>query len=88
MALDFPRGWQIARAAPAEAHHKMCSFAQSDGALLCDIACPVIADNAEFRCPALHVKDGAVSAASTVLGYGACTCPAGVSGIRKDSADG
>lgn len=60
MPLDFPRAWQVARAAPAGAHHPKCSFAQTGGALLCDLACPVIADNTEFTCPAMHGKDGKV----------------------------
>lgn len=60
MALDFPRAWQIARAAPADAHHPKCSFAQTGGAFLCDLGCPVIADNAEFKCPAMHGADGKV----------------------------
>jgi len=60
MALDFPRAWELARAAPAEAHHPQCSYVQSDGALLCDLACPVIADAPEYRCPAMHGAGGSV----------------------------
>ena len=60
MALDFPRAWQVARAAPLGAHHPECSFDQTSGALLCETGCPVIADNPEFLCPAMHGEDGLV----------------------------
>lgn len=58
MSLDFPRAWQIASAAPLEAHHPECSYVQTTGALLCDLACPVIADSPEFQCSVMHVRDG------------------------------
>lgn len=60
MALDFPRAWELARAAPAVAHHPQCSYAQTSGALLCDLECPVIADAPEYRCRAMHSAGGSV----------------------------
>lgn len=60
MAIDFPRAWELARAALGHIHHPRCSYRQSSGALLCDLACPAIADTPEFRCPALHGSGGKV----------------------------
>lgn len=59
MSLDFPRAWELARAAPSDAHHPECSYMQTDGALLCDIVCPVMTGSPEFQCPALHSHGGA-----------------------------
>ena len=72
MSLDFPRAWELARAAPMEAHHARCSYVQAGGAMLCDTGCPVIADAPEFACPALH---GAAGLAIRTDGEcGPCTC--------------
>ena len=60
MALDYPRAWQIARAAPLEAHHPQCSYVQFSGGFLCETGCPVLADHSEFLCPAMHGTDGKV----------------------------
>ena len=72
MSLDFPRAWELARAAAPEAHHPECSYMQSNGGLLCDLACPVIADAAEFQCGALHGKGGKV--VETNKPYARCSC--------------
>lgn len=60
MALDFPRAWELANLAPRDAHHPDCSYAQTGGALLCDVACPVIAEALEYICPAMHGAGGEV----------------------------
>ncbi len=36
--IDFPEAWRIARNAPLESHHEMCSFRTEGGCLLCDCA--------------------------------------------------
>jgi len=71
VALDFPRAWELARAAPAAAHHPECSYAQTNGALLCDLGCPVIADSPEFRCLAFHGAGGQIISESGPQ-YGKC----------------
>jgi hypothetical protein len=45
-AIDFPRAWEIARAAPMAEHDPRCSFRQCDGAMLCD--CPVLTAHPEY----------------------------------------
>lgn len=60
MALDYPRAWELARAAAPEAHDLDCSFTQTSGALLCDLSCPVIADSPEFLCAAMHGAGGSL----------------------------
>ena len=60
MSLDYPRAWELARAAAAGAHDPKCSYVQTNGALLCDLACPVISESLEFACEALHGKGGVV----------------------------
>lgn len=60
MALDFPRAWELARAAAATAHDLRCSYLQTSGALLCDTACPVIAHSTEFQCAAMHGVGGGI----------------------------
>lgn len=60
MSLNFPRAWELARAAPPAAHDPLCSYVQTSGALLCDLTCPVISESLEFACEALHGKGGAV----------------------------
>ena len=44
--MDFPRAWEIARAAPLDKHHERCSFRQTGGALLCD--CEVLTKHPEY----------------------------------------
>lgn len=34
--MDFPTAWTIAREAPPADHDPECSYAQTEGALLCD----------------------------------------------------
>jgi hypothetical protein len=72
MALCFQRAWELARAAAREAHHPQCSYVQTGGALLCDLACPVIDDAPEFRCPAFHGGGGAIL--NEGAPYGPCSC--------------
>lgn len=60
MALDYPRAWQVARAAPIEAHHPKCSYVQFSGGFLCETGCPVLADHPESQCVAMHSTDGTV----------------------------
>lgn len=44
--MYFPRAWEIARATPVESHLEMCSYRQTEGALLCD--CPVLTMHPEY----------------------------------------
>ena len=46
MCVDFPRGWQIARAVEPEYHHNECSFNVTRGGCLCD--CDVLLKHAEY----------------------------------------
>lgn len=46
MALDFPRAWQLARAAAITDHSPQCSFVVSDGGVLCD--CHVLYQHQEY----------------------------------------
>jgi hypothetical protein len=72
MALDFPRAWELARAAEPGAHHPQCSYLATEphGAFLCDEVCPVIADAPEFQCAAMHSRGGQVTL--TAPPYGPC----------------
>jgi len=45
MSVDFPRAWQIAREVPPDKHDPECSFAITDGAVLCD--CHVLMEHPE-----------------------------------------
>lgn len=72
MTLDFPRAWELARAAPLEAHDPECSYVQTDGALLCDLVCPVIANAPEYRCAALHSVGGKIPVMGRPSGW--CSC--------------
>lgn len=45
MSVDFPRAWQIAKSIPPSQHDPRCSFAQTDGAVLCD--CDVLMKHPE-----------------------------------------
>jgi len=71
VSLDFPRAWEIARAAPAGAHHPRCSYAQTGGALLCELGCPVLAGHPETGCAAMHGAGGIVVRAEPP-DYGPC----------------
>jgi hypothetical protein len=44
MGVDYPRGWEIARATPMARHGPACSY--RTGALLCD--CPVLTAHPEY----------------------------------------
>jgi hypothetical protein len=44
--IDYPRAWQIARAAPMDEHHPRCSYRQCSGGMLCD--CPVLTSHPEY----------------------------------------
>jgi hypothetical protein len=46
MSVDFPRAWQIARAARLAKHEFECSYLQSSGGLLCD--CKVLTRHPEY----------------------------------------
>ena len=56
MSIDFPRAWEIARAAPAEQHHQQCSFRQTSGAVLCD--CAVVNEHPEYLDDVLQTRGG------------------------------
>jgi hypothetical protein len=56
VSVDFPRAWEIARAAPAERHHPECSFRQTGGAILCD--CAVVNNHPETLADQLHTAGG------------------------------
>ncbi len=44
--MDFPRAWQIATEKPWKEHDRRCSFALSEGGLLCD--CEVLTRHPEY----------------------------------------
>jgi hypothetical protein len=44
--MDFPRAWEIAQAKPVAEHDPRCSYAQTDGGMLCD--CHVLTQHAEY----------------------------------------
>lgn len=58
MSVDFPRAWQIARAAPWVAHDPRCSFRDTHGCFLCD--CQVLTEHPEYQDDVLHGVDGTV----------------------------
>jgi len=58
MSIDFPRTWEIARAASMEQHHPECSFRQTRGAILCD--CAVINEHPEYLDDVLQTAGGVV----------------------------
>jgi hypothetical protein len=45
--MDFPAAWEIARSVNPEDHDALCSFAQTNGAILCD--CWVVTDHPEYE---------------------------------------
>jgi hypothetical protein len=69
VSIDFPRAWELARSTAPEDHHPECSYAVTGGAFVCDLICPVISENREFGCEAMHSRGGEVL-------HGTCTCPA------------
>jgi hypothetical protein len=56
MSIDFPRAWQIARAADWNEHDPTCSYRTERGALLCD--CHVITEHPEYLDDVLQGVDG------------------------------
>jgi hypothetical protein len=54
--MNFPRAWEIARAAPAGEHDPRCSYAQTSGALLCD--CHVVYKHPEYLDDVLQGSGG------------------------------
>ena len=44
--MDFPRAWEIVKETPVEQHNPECSYAQTNGALLCD--CEVLTQHPEY----------------------------------------
>lgn len=44
--MDFPTAWGIARATPATDHDPRCSYAQTNGFLLCD--CHVLTQHPQY----------------------------------------
>lgn len=44
--MDYPRAWKIAREVPPKKHNSKCSFAVSNGGILCD--CEVITNHPEY----------------------------------------
>jgi len=56
MSIDYPRAFEIARAAPMEAHHKDCSYRICRGGLLCD--CDVIYQHPEYLDDVLQTRGG------------------------------
>jgi hypothetical protein len=49
MSVDYPRGWQLARAVPFTLHDPACSYRQTTGAILCD--CEVVMGHEETLDP-------------------------------------
>ena len=47
--IDYPRAWEIARAAPMNEHDPRCSYRQCSGGMLCD--CPVLTMHPEYADP-------------------------------------
>lgn len=45
--IDFPTVWKIADAVPIEEHEPLCSYAQTNGAILCD--CKVITEHPDYE---------------------------------------
>jgi hypothetical protein len=56
MGMDFPRGWEVARAAPMADHDPKCSYRQHDGGFLCD--CLVLTEHPEYRSDVLYTRGG------------------------------
>jgi len=56
MSVDYPRAWEIARAAAMEKHHPLCSFRSTEGGVLCD--CDVIYDHPEYKDDVLQGASG------------------------------
>jgi hypothetical protein len=56
MSVDYPRAWEIARAAPLESHHSKCSFSVSKGGILCD--CDVVYRHPEYLDDVLQTSGG------------------------------
>lgn len=52
--MDYPRGWQITRESPMEAHHEKCSWRTHS--MLCD--CAVLTKHPEYLDDVLHGLDG------------------------------
>lgn len=44
--IDYPRAWEIARAAPINEHDPRCSYRQCGGGILCD--CLVLTGSPEY----------------------------------------
>lgn len=47
MSVDYPRAWEIARAAPFEKHHPKCSYRKTAGGFLCD--CAVLTEHLDYK---------------------------------------
>ena len=58
MSMDFPRGWEIARAVPFDQHDAQCSYRTEWGALLCD--CPVLTSHPEYADEVVHSRGGRI----------------------------
>lgn len=54
--VDYPRAWEIARAAPMGEHHPRCSYRQCDGGMLCD--CPVLTSHPEYTATTPTATEG------------------------------
>jgi hypothetical protein len=46
MSIDFPRAWEISRSVPIKQHNPRCSYASTQGALLCD--CHILFQHPEY----------------------------------------
>lgn len=58
--IDFPRGWQISKSVPFEAHHEKCSYRVAKGGFLCD--CGVIWKHPEYLDERfMYGEDGVIS---------------------------
>ena len=62
MSVDFPRAWELARAAPLDSHDPRCSYARTSGALLCD--CHVVYQHHEYLDDVLQGSGGVPCVAS------------------------
>lgn len=56
MSVDYPRAWEIARAAPMEQHDPKCSYRMHDGGFLCD--CHVLTRHWEYLDDVLQTAGG------------------------------